>query len=118
MNVVITEADAIARYPELDALITLRQAGWCFRLILDDDQQPGCLVGSYSRERYTDAIFIYDETHTAAARVLDDTYGGGCVWTTEGRNLADVVHDLITLPEPGMPGAPALVIASPELWTP
>lgn len=90
-------------------------AGWCFRLILDNDNQPGCLVGSYSRERYTDAIFVYDETHTAAARVLDD---GGCVWKTESRSVAEVVHDLLGLPEPGMPGAPSLVIATPELWTP
>ena len=118
MNQPISEAEAIARYPELDALVTLRQAGWCFRLILDEDDQPGCLVGSYSRQRYTDAIFIYDQTHTAAARVLDDAYGGGCVWKTEARHLAEVVNDLVTLPEPDTRGAPALVIASPELWTP
>ena len=117
MSETITEADAIRRYPELDALITLRQAGWCFRLILDEDNQPGCLVGSYSRERYTDAIFIYDQTHAAAARVLDNTYGGGCVWKTESRSLAEVANDLLTLPEPDTHGAPALVIRPLDLWT-
>lgn len=118
MNHAITEADAITRYPELDALLTLRQAGWCFRLLLDEDDQPGCLVGSYTQRQYTDAIFIYDQTHTAAARVLDNTYGGGCVWKTESRSLTEVINDLLTLPEPDTDGAPTLVIAAPELWTP
>ena len=81
----ISEADAVGRYPELQELVTIRVAGWVFRLI--DDGSGGEVVGiagSYSRQRYTDAIFIFDRTNVAAARVLDDAYGGGCVWKKEG----------------------------------
>lgn len=118
VNLPITQADAIARYPELAALVPLSQAGWVFRMIFDDQNEPGCVVGSRSLQRYTDAIVIYDRTHTSAARMLDDAYGGGCVWKTESRDLTEVVHDLLGLPEPDTPGAPHLVRGSSLLWTP
>ena len=118
VNMPITAADAIARYPELAALVPLNQAGWVFRIIFDDDGEPGCHVGSRSLRQYTDAIVIYDRTHTSAARVLDDDYGGGCVWKTEGRDLREVVDDLLGLPEPDTPGAPHLVTSSSLLWSP
>jgi hypothetical protein len=54
----------------------------------------------------------------SAARVLDEEYGGGCVWKKKGGDLQEVVHDLLGLPEPGEPGAPSLVKWSSLLWTP
>ena len=118
MSEMITEADALRRYPELHQLLTIRRAGWIFRLIDDANGELVGLSGSYSRQRYTDALFIFDRTNVAAARVLDDTYGGGCVWKKEGADLQQVVTDLLGLPEPGTPGAPTLVKRSSLLWTP
>jgi hypothetical protein len=114
----VTEADALQRYPELTALVTMREAGWRFRVITNSDGEPECLVGSRSVQRYTDAIFIHDRTDVSAARVLDDAYGGGCVWKAEKRDLPEVVHDLLGLPEPDTPGAPTLVTTAHTLWTP
>lgn len=118
MTDTITEADAIRRYPELVALADARRAGWRFRMLVNSDGEPECLVGSRSLRQYTDAIFIHDRTDVSAARVLDDAYGGGCVWKTEKRDLQEVVHDLLALPEPDTQGAPTLVITSNLLWSP
>jgi hypothetical protein len=114
----ITEADALQRFPELEALVTMREAGWVFRLIYDDDGQPGCLVGSYTRRQYTDAIVIHDQHNVSAARILDDHYGGGCVWKTENNGLQETVYELLALPEPDTRGAPNLVKAASMIWTP
>lgn len=113
----ITEADALSRYPELHALVTLRRGGWVFRPIADDAELVG-IAGSRSRRQFTDAIFVFDRTHVCAARVLDESYGGGCVWQKEGSDLREIVHELLGLPEPGKPGAPSLITRSGLLWTP
>jgi len=118
MTETITEADALRRFPELCELVTVREAGWIFRPIQDYDGELGGIAGSYSRQRYTDGLFIFDRTNVNAARMLDDAYGGGCVWSKEGSDLQEVVHELLGLPEPGAPGAPGLVRRSSLLWTP
>ena len=117
MNQPIHDAEAVRLYPELQALVTARQAGWVFRAMLDDGQPAG-IAGSYSRQQYTDAIFIFDRANVSAARILDDAYGSGCVWSKEGSDLQEVVYELLGLPEPGEPGAPHLVKRSSLLWTP
>ena len=113
----ITDDDAVRRYPELQALVTARRAGWIFRALHEDDEPVG-IAGSYSRQQYTDALFIFDRANVGAARVLDEAYGGGCVWAKEGCDLQEVVHELLSLLEPGQRGAPALVKRSSLLWTP
>ncbi|MEC3981609.1 hypothetical protein [Amycolatopsis sp. H20-H5] len=118
MNQPINNADALRRYPELRQLVTVREAGWVFRPIQDDDGELEGIAGSYSRDQYTDALFIFDRTNVSAARVLDDAYGGGCVWSKEGSDLQEVVYELLGLPEPGQPAAPHLVKRSSLLWTP
>lgn len=118
MNPPINNEDALRRYPELQQLVTVREAGWVFRPIQDEDGPLEGIAGSFSRDQYTDAIFIFDRTYVSAARVLDDAYGGGCVWSKEGSNLQEVVYELLGLPEPGEPGAPSLVKRSSLLWTP
>jgi hypothetical protein len=118
MNAPITEADALRRFPELQEFVTVREAGWYFRPIQDSGGELEGIAGSYSRDQYTDALFIFDRTNVSAARVLDDTYGGGCVWSKEGSDLQEVVRELLGLPEPGTPGAPTLVKRSSLLWTP
>jgi hypothetical protein len=113
----VTDEEAVRRYPELQALVTARQAGWIFRALHEDDEPVG-VAGSFSRQQYTDAVFIFDRTDVSAARVLDEAYDGGCVWSKEGSDLPEVVHELLGLPEPGQAGAPALVKRSSLLWTP
>jgi hypothetical protein len=84
-------------------LVTVRKAGWVFRPIQDSGGELEGIAGSYSREQYTDALFVFDRTNVSAARVLDDAYGGGCVWSTEGSDLQEVVRELLGLPKPGEP---------------
>lgn len=117
MSESISDEGAISRYPELQSLVIARDAGWVFRVMVEGDEPVG-IAGSYSREQYTDALFIFDRNNVIAARVVDDSYGGGCVWTKEGSDLQEVVYELLSLPEPGMAGAPHLVKRSSLLWTP
>jgi hypothetical protein len=114
----ISTDEAVRRYPELQDLVTAREAGWNFRPIQGEDGELEGVAGSYSRQQYTDAIFIYDRTNVSAARVLDDSCGGGCVWATECSDLQEVVQELLALPEPGQRLAPTLVKRSSLLWTP
>jgi hypothetical protein len=118
MDTPISTDEAIRCYPELQDLVTARAAGWNFRPIQGDNGELEGIAGSHSRQQYTDAIFIFDRTNVSAARVLDDSYGGGCVWSTDGSGLQEVVHELLGLPEPGQRLAPTLVKRSSLLWTP
>lgn len=114
----ITRNEALRSYPQLRTLLELSpESGWVFRYIDNESGEVVALAGSRSLQRYTDAIFIFDRHEVGAARVLDDAYGGGCVWKKEG-DLQEIIYELLALPEPGEPGAPALVKASSLLWTP
>ncbi|WNV85038.1 hypothetical protein [Umezawaea sp. Da 62-37] len=117
MNLPIVEQEAVRQYPELHTLVVARRSGWIFRTLVESGQTVG-IAGSLSRQQYTDAIFVFDRSNVSAARVLDDTYGGGCVWCRERADLEEVVTDLLGLPEPGESGAPNLVKRSSLLWTP
>jgi hypothetical protein len=115
----ITRDEALRTYPELRTLLELRpESGWVFRYVDNGSGEAIALAGSRSLQRYTDAIFIFDRHEIGAARILDDAYGGGCVWKKEGSDLQEVIYELLALPEPGEPGAPVLVKASGLLWTP
>lgn len=119
MNQVITRDDALRRYPQLRALLELSQSSqWTFRYVENGAGEVVALAGSRSLQRYTDAIFILGPSEVGAARVLDEAYGGGCVWKREGGDLQEVIYDLLALPEPGQPGAPSLVTSGGLLWTP
>lgn len=113
----ITHDQAVARYPELKHLATIRDAGWVFRVIEHDGERSG-LAASRTVRRYTDALFIYDRHLIQAARVLDQAYGGGCVWVKDGTDLEEIVFALLALPEPDTRLAPYLVRQAPQLITP
>jgi hypothetical protein len=117
MTEVIAEEEALRRYPELELLVSIRQAGWRFRRLHQEDQLIG-IAGSLSRERYTDAVFVFDRGDISAARVLDDDEGGGCVWSMTGSDLREVLGELLGLPEPGERGAPTIVRRHSGLWSP
>jgi hypothetical protein len=113
----ITEAEALSLFPELRELITIRRVGWVFRPVGNREAQDLVgIVGSYTRRRYTDALWIYDRTTVIGVRVLQADYGGGCVWRKDDGGLVDVVQELLALPEPDDRLAPKLV--KPRLWTP
>jgi|GEM_PF-6896215 len=110
--------EALRRFPELQELVTVREAGWYFRPIANEHAELEGIVGSYNRAQYTDALWIYDRTKVIGVRVLDESYGGGTVWLKDTGDLQEVVQELLALPEPGHRLAPHLVIASTTLWTP
>lgn len=114
----ITEADALREFPELSALLAIREAGWNFYHLRNPDGSLLAVAASRSQQRYTDALLIYDRTHVVANRLLDPEFGGGVVWFKDGGGLREVVTDLVALPAPGEPGAPSLVIRSSQFWTP
>ena len=116
----ITEADAIRAYPELAYLGVIRDAGWRFRHLTDDDGTLYGLVGARHWPGHTDALWIYGRTDTHAVRLLTDAPGarGGLVWERSGA-LANTAAALLELPAPGHPGAPALIRAlAPSLLNP
>lgn len=114
----ITEEEALRRFPELHALITIRRAGWSFRRLGNREHELVGLVGSYSAWRYTDALWIYNRANVIGVRVLDEAYGGGVVWQKDTGTLSEIVHELLGLPEPGHRLAPTLVKRSSLLWVP
>lgn len=113
----IAEAEALRLFPELKELVTIRRAGWVFRPVGNREvQELVGIVGSLTRQRYTDALWIYDRSTVIGVRVLQPEYGGGCVWRKDSGDLQEIVQELLALPEPDDRMAPRLV--KPRLWTP
>lgn len=113
----ITEEDALRLFPELCELVTIRRKGWTFRPVGNQEAgQFDGIVGSYTRPKYTDALWIYARTEVIGVRVLQAEYGGGTVWLKESGDLQEVVRELLDLPEPDERLAPTLV--KPRLWAP
>lgn len=108
---------AIAAFPELQRLVDLREAGWSFLPVTDDDGELTELRGVRAWPGgFADALRVVYTTDAAGLRV-DHT---GCVvWQREG-GLAEVVDGLLTLPGPETVGAPRLVLGrSPSgIWVP
>ncbi|MGW5052490.1 hypothetical protein [Actinokineospora sp. NPDC004072] len=113
----ITEASAVARFPELAELVALRTSGWRFRPLADERGALLCIAGCRCHRMHTDALYLFDRTRVVGVRLLEGD-GGGVVWLRDGSDLAEIVRDLVSLPAPGEPGAPNLVIRSTALWTP
>jgi len=114
----ITREQALRRFPELQSLVDMQDADWNFRLIGSRDDGIEGIVASYSRKRYTDAVWIYDQSTVIGVRVLDEAVGGGTVWSKDTGTLPEVIHELLGLPDPDDRLAPKLVKRSSLLWTP
>jgi hypothetical protein len=111
--VAISEAEAVARYPELELLRTIKAAGRTFRARFDGVGELLAIEGWRDwPDGWRDAIVITDSADACAGRALADEM----VWAVEG-TLNDVV-DLLVLPAPSDPAAPRLVVGSAPLWTP
>ncbi len=113
------EAEVVRRYPELSLLVSMRDAGWDFRPLVDDRGQLSGIVGTWHWPAHTDALWIFDRHDSCALRLLADAPGaqGGAVWRHSGP-LTDTIAALLELPAPGQPGAPTLVVASRSLLAP
>ncbi|GAA2961685.1 hypothetical protein [Actinokineospora diospyrosa] len=109
----ITQDEALRRFPELSALVALRERQWRFHLLTENDELVG-VAATHTEERFTDAVFVFDRHHVLANRLVAE----GVVWMKDGTDLVEVVSDLLDLPVPGEPGAPTLVIRSSSLWIP
>jgi hypothetical protein len=114
----ITEEQALRRFPELRELVTVREAGWKFRLIGDREKGVEGIVASRTQRQWTDALWIYDAHTIIGVRILDDRIGGGTVWSKQDGTLPEVVTELLGLPDPDDRLAPRLVKGSNVLWTP
>lgn len=110
----ISEAEAIRRYPELDGLRMIRDAGWRFRMRTDESHELVGIDGWHDWPGgWRDAIGIKTSTDACAIRMFVDEL----VWDVSG-TLNDMVAALIALPAPSDPTAPRLVVGSAPLWTP
>lgn len=110
--------DAVREFPELQALISLREdSEWRFAARVDSEGAVTSIHGVriWSQD-WTDAIGILDRSDAQAVRADPD---GHAVWKREG-GVIDVIDALRHLPHPGARTAPRLVIgtAPPMLWTP
>ena len=110
--------DALREFPELHALISLRQdGGWRFAAKVADE---GGIISIHGiriwPQEWTDAVGILDRCDAQAVRANSD---GHAVWKHEC-GVTDVIDALRELPPPGMRMAPRLVVgtAAPTLWTP
>lgn len=109
---------ALAAFPELRCLVDLPTAGWMF---LPKTDRGGELVELRGVRVWpgtgsADAVLVCYVTDAAALRTDAD---GGVVWQIDG-GLIEVLDALLTLPPPGVAGAPRLVHGrSPSgLWLP
>lgn len=107
MTLTDAERAAIALYPELRRLVTLRENGrWQFmpNYVLDElELLAGFRV--WLPEGWSDALVIASRDNAKAYRCDP---AGGEVWGREG-GLAEVLNGLTELPAPNEPGAPRLV---------
>lgn len=110
------DATAVAAFPQLQALIELRNAGWTLRPVLDDNHEVTVVQGfRVYPHGWVDAIGVRYTTDAQALRCDPD---GGVVWKRTG-GLVEVFDALRELPCPRMGNAPQLVIGTgPALWTP
>jgi hypothetical protein len=116
MNLTQTDIAAVARYPELLRLISVRaQAGWVFLPTYQAGELELVTGARVWPDRWTDAFAIRNRNDAKAYR-CDPT--GGQVWGREG-GLAEVLDRLVELPATDAPHAPTLVKArAPRLWVP
>jgi hypothetical protein len=103
-----------------DSLRALRDHGFRFQIVRDDDGEVAVLVGWYGWPGCYDRVHIWAEDQAIAARVVPSEVSGAdeVVWSCEGEALP-TIQALLELPEPDEPGAPHLTRRPPAgLWLP
>ncbi|MFC0429331.1 hypothetical protein [Kutzneria buriramensis] len=116
----------------LGKLAELRDRGFQFMNIPDEDGRLDRIMGYRQLRGFVDTILFRSEHDAKAGRMPaahDSSQAGKAVWLFEG-SLAEAIDRLLELPPPGAPTAPTLAgsSAEPELvpaplnpfriWTP
>jgi hypothetical protein len=116
----------------LGKLAELRDRGFQFMNIPDEDGRLDRIMGYRQMRGFVDTILFRSEHDAKAGRmpaVHDSTHEGKAVWLFEG-SLAEAIDRLLELPAPGAPTAPTLAgpTVAPDLvpthlnpfriWTP
>jgi hypothetical protein len=116
MRLTQTDIVAIARYPELFRLLSLREHSSWWLLPEYREGELELVTGARVwQDRWTDAIAIRNRDDAKAFRCDP---AGWEVWGKEG-GLTEVLDLLMELPAPYAPHAPTLVKArTPRLWVP
>lgn len=88
------DEEAVSIYPELHALIAMREVGWRFRPWTDSSGEIDRLDGFRRADRWTDMIRVRDRADALGRRLLPD---GRVLWERHGA-LDEVVGGLMSLP--------------------
>lgn len=95
----------------LSKVIELRESGFQFLHLRDDNGQLDRIMGFKQRRGFVDSILFWSETEARAGRMpamRDSSRPAQAVWLYEGP-LVEAVDRLLDLPEPGARNAPALL---------
>ncbi|MFD1150192.1 hypothetical protein [Saccharothrix hoggarensis] len=95
----------------LSKVIELRESGFQFLHLRDEDGQLDRIMAFKQRRGYIDSILFWSETEARAGRlpaVRDSQRAAQAVWIYEGP-LVEAVDRLLDLPEPGSRNAPTLM---------
>ncbi|SDD37177.1 hypothetical protein [Actinokineospora iranica] len=106
-HTVVSLVDAAPHCPELRELLAVRQDGWRFHLLSQDDVVFGVAV-SRGEAGHTDVVFAFAQGPVLGLRVV--SVEDGIVWMAHGESLAEVARELIAVPAPGRCGAPDLIL--------
>jgi hypothetical protein len=116
----------------LGKLAELRDRGFQFMNIPDEDGRLDRIMGYRQLRGFVDTILFRSEHDAKAGRMPaahDSSQAGKAVWLFEG-SLAEAIDRLLELPPPGTPTAPTLAGSSTEpelvpaplnpfrIWTP
>ncbi|MCP2169059.1 hypothetical protein [Goodfellowiella coeruleoviolacea] len=95
----------------LSKVIELRESGFKFLHLRDEDGQLDRIMGFRQRRGFVDSILFWSETQARAGRLpamRDTSRPVQAVWIYEGP-LVEAVDRLLDLPEPGSRFAPNLL---------
>ncbi|QFZ16103.1 hypothetical protein [Saccharothrix syringae] len=95
----------------LSKVIELRESGFQFLHLRDEDGQLDRIMAFKQRKGFIDSILFWSETEARAGRlpaVRETNRSSQAVWIYEGP-LVEAVDRLLDLPEPGTRNAPTLM---------
>ncbi|RJQ75412.1 hypothetical protein D5S17_21235 [Pseudonocardiaceae bacterium YIM PH 21723] len=102
----------------LKLLATARARGWTFVPLLDESRALQGIDGYFEHPGFTDALRIRSDTDVTGIRCAVRQAGdpGGVVWQLSGL-AADVIHEMLSLPNPASSSAPRLVSSASPDWS-
>ncbi|SDC27311.1 hypothetical protein [Actinokineospora iranica] len=113
--VLITEASAVSRFPELRDLLAAGEGRWRFHLLSENDDSFG-VAASRRHTTHTDGVFVLGRGQVLGMRVVLDA-GGGIGWMKHGADIVGIARELVKLSAPGEPWAPDVLLPVDALLT-